>query len=607
MAIGNEIIFYETFTLREKSMFWTWAFLKIILSLSVSVQAQGFNRKYSIEKGGLVEIKNLYGRLEIQTEDKAKNNVLVAIRSSGDFSENDLRVKSSKSKLKLEVVPQSSKVRVDIDVKLPARSRIRLQSANGAIHVIGDFAEAKVFSETGTIYADVSLKNVKYKFSWIGSKPRFISEVDLAEVKEKAAGRFEVKGALHEKDEAFDKNKQVKGFGSFKANEEKEKAGELIKLDFITTRGIVLLNVSPDKVPSILRERPLTRAAKTIVQSGDSLLVNAIQRASPKHFGKYASTLPNQMKTPFLEKNFKRNNFINSKIKRVTAQIMDMNNRAIFGLGKQDFLLTEHGEEREILSIKKTIAPFNLVLLLDVSGSIEHYVDFIRKAARDFINKTSPQDKIAIVVFNDDVRTISTLTGDRNALSESLDAFDAGGGTAYYDALAYTLIETLKPLEDDRTAIVVLSDGDDNSSFLPFESLLGAIQESGALIYTLYVPSGLITESSTVNPNNTVDPLRTRFMSLTSKAQKEGEMLAKVSGGVYYPISRLSELQKAYEDIVLQLRTAYTITYRSDAIESNMNRVSPRLKIRVKRDNAFVKLGSIVAVDEIDFSIVEDN
>lgn len=586
-------------------MFWIWVFLKITLSLSVSLQAQGFNRKYPIERGGLVEIKNLCGRLEVQTEDKAESNVSVAIRSSGDFSESDLRVESSKSKLKLEVIPRSSKIRVDIEVKLPPRLRVRLQSEKGAVHIIGDFADAKVFSETGTIYADVSLENVKYKFSWIGSKPRFISEVNLAEVKEKAAGRFEIKGALHEKNESFNENKQASGFDSFEANEEKEKASELIKLDFTTTRGIVLLNVSPDKVPSILRERPLTRAAKTIVQSGDSLLVNAIQRASPKHFGKYASTLPNQMKTPPLEKNFKRNNFISSKIKRVTAQVMDMNNRAILGLGKQDFLLTEHGEEREILSIKKTSTPFNLVLLLDVSGSIEHYVDFIRKAAHDFINTTSPQDKIAIVVFNDDVRTISTLTDDRSILSESLDTFDAGGGTAYYDALAYTLIETLQPLEGDRTAIVVLSDGDDNSSFLPFDSLLGAIQESGALIYTLYVPSGLIASSSTVNPNNTVDPLRTRFMSLTSKAQKEGEILARVSGGVYYPISRLSELQKAYEDVVLQLRTAYTITYRSDSIEQNTDRAPPRLKVKVKRNTVFVKLGAIVAVDEDEVSAVE--
>lgn len=586
-------------------MFWIWVFLKIILSLSVFVQAQEFNRKYPIEKGSLVEIKNLCGRVEVQTEDKAENNVLVVIRSSGDFSENDLRVESSKSELKLEVIPRSSKIRVDIEVKLPSRLRVRLQSEKGAVHVIGDFADAKVFSETGTIYADVSLENVKYKFSWIGSKPRFISEVNLAEVKEKAAGRFEIKGTLHEKNESFNENKQASGFDSFEANEEKEKASELIKLDFTTTRGIILLNVSPDKVPSILRERPLTRAAKTIVQSGDSLLVNAIQRSSPKHFGKYASTLPNRMKTPSLENNFKRNNFINSKIKRVTAQVMDMNNRAMLGLGKQDFLLTEHGEEREILSIKKVSAPFNLVLLLDVSGSIEHYVDFIRKAARDFINTTSPQDKIAIVVFNDDVRTISTLTDDRSILYESLDTFGAGGGTAYYDALAYTLIKTLQPLEGDRTAIVVISDGDDNSSFLPFDSLLGAIQESGALIYTLYVPSGLIASSSTVNPNNTVDPLRTRFMSLNSKAQKEGEILARVSGGVYYPISRLSELQKAYEDVVLQLRTAYTITYRSDSIEQNTDRAPPRLKVKVKRNTFFIKLGAVVAVDEDEVSAVE--
>src|SRR5205085_1705756 len=145
------------------------------------------------------------------------------------------------------------------------------------------------------------------------------------------------------------------------------------------------------------------------------------------------------------------------------------------------------------------------------------------------------------------------------------DTFDAGGGTAFYDSLAYTLVETLRPLRGERTAVVVLSDGDDNRSFLPFDSLIGSIQESGALIYPLYVPSDLIAASKSNNPNATVDPMRTRFMGLTSKAESEGARLAQVSGGVYYPIRRLDDLQKAYNDIVVQLRTAYTVTYRSDS------------------------------------------
>ena len=63
-------------------------------------------------------------------------------------------------------------------------------------------------------------------------------------------------------------------------------------------------------------------------------------------------------------------------------------------------------------------------------------------------------------------------------------------------------------------------------------------------------------------------------------------------------ITQLGDLQKAYDDIVVQLRTAYSITFRSNVSEVRDNRASPRLKVRVKRDSSFVKLGSIVEVSQ---------
>ena len=89
---------------------------------------------------------------------------------------------------------------------------------------------------------------------------------------------------------------------------------------------------------------------------------------------------------------------------------------------------------------------------------------------------------------------ISDFSTDRKLLSQKLDEIDAGGATALYDALGYVLADTVKQLRGERTAIVILSDGDDNKSFVPFPAILEAIVESGALIYPLYVPSGLVPE-----------------------------------------------------------------------------------------------------------------
>ncbi|HLE63972.1 MAG TPA: VWA domain-containing protein, partial [Pyrinomonadaceae bacterium] len=93
----------------------------------------------------------------------------------------------------------------------------------------------------------------------------------------------------------------------------------------------------------------------------------------------------------------------------------------------------------------------NLVLLLDVSGSVEERMDFIRKAARDFLRTASPQDRISIISFRDDIQVISDFTTNRQLLSQKLDQIDAGGATALYDALGYVLADPLKQLRGERT------------------------------------------------------------------------------------------------------------------------------------------------------------
>ena len=275
----------------------------------------------------------------------------------------------------------------------------------------------------------------------------------------------------------------------------KNKFPQAVSLNFTTDRGIILLNVPPNEVTSDLRERPLTTAAKAIIRSGDSLLMEAIRRAAPKYYGDYARTLPPvKLEPAFTERSaVEKGTF--AAVKTATVRVNDLNNRAVSGLQPADFELLENNVRREIISVEPATAPFDLVLLLDVSGSVDNYVNFIRKAARSFIDTVDERDRISIVTFNDDVKVLSGFTTDKRELSASLDTFDAGGATAYYDALAFTLADTLRPLKGGRTAIVVLTDGDDNRSFLPFDSMLASIQESGGFIYPLYVPSGLIAAS----------------------------------------------------------------------------------------------------------------
>jgi VWFA-related protein len=553
-------------------------FLTVILLIGAvcsTALAQSYKQELEAPEKVSLSVKNLDGRVSVVASEEQQKKITVEAKSTGlAVDPADVKVESKGADIRIDVRPRGEKDRIDLTVTIPTRSKVAIEGQAGAVDVIGSFESASVKTDTGTIHADVPLEALKFNFTWEASKPRYMSDVELPPIKEKAGGVYRVSGRLGEKDV------------------EKEL---LVALDFRTQRGVVLLNIDPERAPADLRERPLTEAARAIVRSGDSQLVEAIRKVSPKMFGDFAKTLPPPDKEPALVRRAPPGRIVSSvapQLMRFTASVTDRNGRAIGGMRESDFTVWENGIERRVTNVAPANEPFNLVLLLDVSGSVEERMDFIRKAARDFLRTTSPQDRISILSFRDDIQVISDFSTDRQMLSRKLDEIDAGGGTALYDALGYILSEPIKRLRGERTAIVVMSDGDDNKSFLPFPAILEALLESGALVYPLYVPSGLIPETSVPKPEVTIDPLRTRYLTLTTRADDEGRKLATASGGVYYPIRRLEDLQKAYDDIVTQLRSAYTITYASNSVSS-----SPRVRVRTNRDGASVRLSPVVELN----------
>lgn len=586
--------------MRPKAPF-SFPFIFVLLVLAVPAAAQDVVRDLKLGPAPSVDVKNDHGRVAFIAIPIAKGTVdqgkLTATSPAGVIG-SEIQVTQANGNLSIEVVSKNSRKRIDLVISIPERAAIRVETSAGAVDVSGNFASVQAKTDTGTTTLDVPTDDLRYQLLWTESRPRFVADFELAPVKERSAGRFEIRGTYGETSKARSKRKAdtdaktppTDETTTDPAAEDAEpKAERSVAINITTARGIILLNVPPNEVGSDLRERPLTNAAKAIVRSGDSLLMEAIRRAAPRYYGDYARSLPPYKREPTFAARTTPDNSGGPGMKQALVRVADLNNRAIVGLGASDFEVTESGSARDIISVAPSTAPFNLVLLLDVSGSVENYVNFIRKAARNFVETVDKNDRVSIIIFNEDVKVLSTFTTDKSKLSESLDTFDAGGGTAYYDALAYTVADTLRPLRGQRTAIVILTDGDDNRSFLAFDSLIGSIQESGALIYPLYVPSGLIALAEQ-NKNADIDPMRKKYMSLTAKSEGEGDRLAKVSGGVYYPITQISQIQKAYQDIVLQLRTAYVVTYRS---ESNASGVSPRLKIKVKRDGAYTTINSV--------------
>ncbi|HWS56027.1 MAG TPA: VWA domain-containing protein [Pyrinomonadaceae bacterium] len=565
-----------------------------LILLCAPARAQLYEHELDAPGSGVaVRVRNRTGRVSVVAEDGRARVALRATTTGLPVGEKEVRVRQEAGVLSVEVgregaqapdgrkssatPAQIERERIDLVVRVPARSRVRVETEAGAVDLSGNVAEAEVSTDTGTIRADVPLDALRYHFRWTLSRPRFFSEVALPEVRRKRGGAYEIAGR----------------FGSKEA-----KKDERIELDLETARGVLLFGVTDESnVPSDLRERALTEAARAIIRSGDADLTDAIRKVAPRLVGDYAATLPPRQSEP--QFSARRNPLdvrtpAGHSLARLHARVTDRSGRAIHGLTARDFAVTEDGVERAVREVTPSTAPFNLVLLLDVSGSVEERLDFIRKAALDFVNTAGPRDQIAVLSFRDDVQLISEFTTDRRLLAKRIKDIQAGGATALYDALAYSLVHTLKPLRGERTGVVILSDGDDNRSFLTLPSILEAVVESGAVVFPLYVPSGLISadSASATRPATTLDPVRTRFLTLTSRADEEGRRLAEISGGTYYPVTRLEQLQQAYDDVVTQLRTSYSITYES-APEA---KAGSRVRVRVAREGASVRLSPAVGV-----------
>lgn len=253
---------------------------------------------------------------------------------------------------------------------------------------------------------------------------------------------------------------------------------------------------------------------------------------------------------------------VDSQLVTLNASVVDRNtNRGVVGLTKSDFRLFENGAEQEILQFDSSSAPFDLLLLIDLSGSTRDVVKLIRAAALRFINAARPSDRIGVITFAGQPTVISPLTLDRQILRQRVNAMDtAPGDTKLYEATEFALSKSVQGTKNPRrTAIILMSDGLDNSipgvqgegSRLPYKDLLSRLQEFDGVLYTLW----LNTEYESLSP------LDTQPEAFDAGHDRMREM-ADIGGGVFYEVERLEDLAGAYERVVADLGTVYSLAYR---------------------------------------------
>lgn len=281
---------------------------------------------------------------------------------------------------------------------------------------------------------------------------------------------------------------------------------------------------------------------------------------------------------------------LEARLVNLNVYITDAGGKTLPTLKKDDFAVFEDNVKQEISYFEPVSAPLNMVLLLDLSGSTEHKIKVIKKAAQKFVDSLKPGDRIAVAGFTRRFFIISNFTSDHRLLKDRIgDIKNRHSGTAYYDAMWSTL-DLLDEGTSTRKAIVVLTDGVDNSLDHPdnpefdakhsFAEILARVEEADATIYPIY----LDTEYETIGRGG-----RTGHDAYVT-ARSQLQALADQTGAVMFKAERAEDLEGVYQQVSAELHSLYSLAYTPKLVgtDGKWRRIGiavslPGAKVRTKR------------------------
>ena len=226
------------------------------------------------------------------------------------------------------------------------------------------------------------------------------------------------------------------------------------------------------------------------------------------------------------------------------ASVVDKNGKLLTNIPQSAFKVFEDGTEQPIRLFRREDVPVSMGILVDNSGSMTGKRTRVAAAALEMVKQSNPDDEVFIVNFNDDTHFDQPLTNDVKKLQAGLAKMEARGGTAMRDALSKSINYVKRNGNKDKKVLVIITDGNDNSSDISQEQVLRQAQNSDVLIYSI----GLLNEEEARQAR---------------EAKKALKSLAEASGGLdYYPKST-SDVEEITPRVAHEIRNQYIIGYRS--------------------------------------------
>lgn len=300
---------------------------------------------------------------------------------------------------------------------------------------------------------------------------------------------------------------------------------------------------------------------------------------------------------------------IKVKVELVSLNVIvsDPSGRYLSGLQKENFRVLEDNVRQQITHFAPIDQPFNVALVLDTSNSMREKLWRIQEESIRFVRLLHPDDEVAVVSFDDEVRLESDFAMDRNRVIRGIKSTRSGQSTQVYEAVYLALDQVLKPRQGRKT-MVLFTDGVDTSSRdTSQKETLKLSEESDALIY----PIKFNTRNDvlyrqrrpgvTVGPGGLQVPLPVPIQTGTGRGMgsREDEIdreymvaaeylkeLAEKSGGRVVDADTIDDLGKAFEQVAEDLRHQYSVGY----VSSNPKHDGKLRKIKIAVD----KPGAVV-------------
>lgn len=230
----------------------------------------------------------------------------------------------------------------------------------------------------------------------------------------------------------------------------------------------------------------------------------------------------------------------------IPVTVTDPMNRFVTGLEKDSFKLFEDKKEQEISQFSSEDAPLSIGVVFDCSGSMGKKLEKSREAVAQFFKLSNPEDEFFLVQFNDSANLVQAFTRNLEEIQNKLAFTQSKGRTALLDAV-YLAIHEMKKAKNPRKALLLISDGGDNSSRYTEPEIKNLVKEADVQIYAIGIYEGYSARSRT--PEEMSGP------GLLTEISEQ-------TGGRQYSVDNLNELPDVASKIGVELRNQYILGYQ---------------------------------------------